>query len=85
MKRKTREVVVVQEEDKPIARNVLAQEIVNISKAFASLRRSGLTRRAITVLVHDLVPAHGLKGKPSKTIISDVLVALDRLRREFVE
>jgi hypothetical protein len=44
-------VKIVQDETAPVEREVLAQDIVSISKSFDKLLRSGLNKRAIIVLI----------------------------------
>lgn len=69
---------VVQDAEKPIERNILAQQIVDIGKSMRALTASGLTRRAVIALVHDLAPS------VSKTVIRTVLDGLGELERQFV-
>lgn len=76
--RKKESIIVQQDEQKPVERNVLAQSIVDISKALRSLTSSGLTRRAVIALVHDLAPSVG------KSTIRVVLEQLGELERQFV-
>lgn len=71
-----RPVVVKQDEDTPIAKEVLADAIVKISSAVEALRRSGLNERAIIVLVSD-------KSKISKGVIETVLDGLADLRAAY--
>ena len=61
--------VVVQQGEEKIETEVLAQAIVKISEGFLRLKRSGLNRRAIVVLVKD---ASGVG-------ITDILKVLDAL------
>ena len=76
--KKIEKLVVQQDKEKPIEKNVLAQAILDISRAANRLSSSGLTRRAVIALVHDLVPS------VSKTVIRGVLDGLDQLEQEFV-
>jgi len=44
---------VVQDQDQPIEKDILAQAIVDISESAKALTASGLNERAIVVLLHD--------------------------------
>jgi hypothetical protein len=69
-------VVIVQDETKPVPREILAQAIAEIGSSFRHLRMSGLNRRAIIVLVaHSAKLGHGT--------IEAVLDALENLRRDY--
>lgn len=69
-------VVVKQDEENPVPKEILADAIVRISEAVTALRRSGLNERAIIVLVSD-------KTKISKGVVEDVLDGLDSLRAAY--
>ena len=69
---------VVQDEENPVEKKVLAQSIRDISKAFQKLLSSGLNQRAIVSLVHD---SSGV-GKPD---IRAVLESLKTLEKEFCQ
>lgn len=66
-------VVVNQDEDAPVERPVLAQAIVDISKAAQKLADSGLNQRAIRLLVADQ------SGVPMTTVgyVLNALVVLE--------
>lgn len=65
--------VVVQDEQAPVAAEIIAQSIVNISKATQALLNSGLKTETIVTLIH----AHSFVGKPA---IRTVLATLQDLR-----
>lgn len=70
-------VVVKQDEEKPVSREVLADAIVKLADAAAALQKgSGLNRRAIVVLLHD---ASGV----GKLEIRAVLDAMEDLKKNF--
>lgn len=69
-------VVVKQDEEAPIEKGVLAEAIIKISAAAEILRRSGLSEKAIIVLLAD-------KTKIAKGTIEAVLNGLTDLRREY--
>ena len=71
-------VKVTQDAEKPVERNVLAQSIVDISRAATALTRGGLNHRAIVALIHD-----GTSPKIGKGTIRIVLSAIRELERDF--
>ena len=71
-----RKLVVDQADDDPVETHVLAQAIVKISKAAEDLAKSGLSRKAIVVLLADKTGF----GKRSIEIILD---ALADLRKDY--
>ncbi len=73
---KKTKVIVQQNPDEIVERNVLAKAIVDISKSFNRLSASGLNERAIVCLVHD---SSGV-GKPD---VRSVLASLKTLEKEF--
>ena len=71
-------VVIRQDEEKPVPREVLADAIVRIADAFTGLRKSGLNRRAIIILV-------AASASRPRYIVTEVLDALESLRRDYCE
>lgn len=71
-------VSIVQDADMPVETKILAQAIVNISNNFSRLTRSGLNRRAITILI-----AYDTKLGIGQ--IENVLGSLDRLAENYTE
>jgi hypothetical protein len=69
-------VVVQQDEDNPVEVPILAQSIVDISRAFKALQKSGLNRKAIVVLV-----AHASGEYHSTT--NKILDALEQLEASY--
>ncbi len=69
---------VQQDENAFVEKNILAQAIVDISKAAQALARGGLNRKAIVVLV-----AH--RSKVSQRQCEEVLDALRDLEREYTK
>lgn len=69
-------VTITQDPDKPVEREVLAASIVKISDAFQALKKSGLNRDAIVVLLHD-------RTKIARKTINDILNALEQLKRLY--
>jgi len=69
-------VIVRQDPEKPVEKNILAQAIVDISDALKRLTASGVTRDAVVVLVKDRVGMN--KGD-----IRAVLDSLRDLERDF--
>jgi hypothetical protein len=61
-------------EDKPESTEILAASIVQISDGFAKLLNSGLTKRAISVLLQDGIGAAKISKK-------DIILVLDNLPR----
>jgi len=66
-----------QEEDRPIETKVLAQSIIDMSKAMKALLASGLNKKAIIILV----AAHS--GIQNKTTVTAVLDALETLAQAY--
>jgi hypothetical protein len=69
---------VVQNPDKPVAAQVIADAIVEIAKAMKTLNDSRLKRRAIVTLLHDATTV-------SRTDIGDVLNGLEQLEKEWLK
>lgn len=76
MAKKTKKINVIQDEEEEIPQEILAEAIVNISKAFKSLAKSGLNRRAIVALIHD-------NSRIAKRIIEMVLNNLEALKENY--
>jgi hypothetical protein len=75
--KRPRRIRVDQDPEKPLERGVLAKAIVDISKAARELARSGLNKKAITLLV-----AH--KARCGQSTAAAVLEALEQLEQEYV-
>ncbi len=73
---KSHPIRVTQDPEKPIAKDVLAEAIVKISKAATELRASGINEHGVIVLL-----AH--ETKLGRTTIKMVLNALGELRRLY--
>lgn len=71
-----RQVNVTQDKDTPVAKDVLATEIVKLSDSAVKLLQSGLNQKAIVVLLRDAT------GLP-KNKINVVLNALSQLRATY--
>lgn len=69
-------VTVKQDDLVPVEREVLAQAIVNISKSFDRLIKSGLNRRAIIILIAS-------ETKLGLGQIENVLCSLERLAHNY--
>lgn len=69
-------VAVIQDEEKPVPRPVLAEAIVKMSEAARELAASGLNEQAVVVLL-----AH--KTKYSASVIKAVLLGLRDLRDTY--
>lgn len=67
---------IVQDEDAPVPKDVLAQSIINISLAFNKLLASGLNEKAVIALIKDDT------SLPKKTVAT-VLHSLMRLRDDY--
>jgi hypothetical protein len=68
--------VTVKQKDEPVAAEVLATAIIDISDAMKKVNASGLKRRAIVALIHD-------QSKIGKREIEIVLNNLDCLRADW--
>lgn len=68
--------VIIQDDEKPIEKKILAQALVDMSKSMKSLLASGLNRQAIVILIHD-------RSKIGKTHIEIVLNNLEALREDY--
>lgn len=83
--KKKETVTVLQDESKPVARGILAQAIVDISRAVKSLQSSGLNREAIIILCsHRVKPSSSYGQKPGIGDIRAVFAALAELEKEYV-
>ena len=69
-------IIVKQDPDNVVEKDVLATAIVKISEAAEALKRSGLNQRAVVVLLSD-------KTKYGKSMIEDVLDGLADLKRDY--
>lgn len=78
MAKRPANVVVKQDEEKPVEKEILAEAIVSISKAMKKMLATGMNRRAILVLVHDY---H--HGNVTKSDIGLVFDALDSLAETY--
>lgn len=79
MIKKVSKISVEQNPEAPVKKTILAQAIVDISKAMKALQDSGLNRHAIVVLL-------GSKnGMPPKYQIINVLDGLEQLARDFTK
>lgn len=71
-----RRVNVTQDEDAPVPKDVLANEICRLSDSANKLLASGLNEKAVVVLLHDAT-------KIPKNKITAVLDALAQLRTDY--
>ena len=71
-----KKIVVGQDAEKPVEAKVLAQAIVDISKAARALANSGLNQKAIIVLT-----AHAA-GQP-QYVVKQILDSLQQLQRDY--
>lgn len=69
--------VIQKENETPVPVEIIAQSIKRIADGFQRMKKSGLSERAIVVLLHD---ASGV-GKPA---IKDVLYALGSLEKMYL-
>jgi len=84
MTKKKEVVEVVQDAEKPVKREILAESIVRIGEAMKKLLESGLNERAIIVLIHDTVPNPGYgRTKISRGEIGQVFDALRVLKARY--
>lgn len=67
---------VKQDPQEPVAAEIVAKAIIDISDAMKKLSNSGLKRTAIIALVHDST------GLP-KRVVNSVLTSLEDLRTEW--
>jgi hypothetical protein len=86
MKPPKQNVNIVQNEELPIERNVLAAAIVSMSKGVKQLSRGGLTLDAIIVLTqHNCRGPYTNKPKPTLAEVRAVLESLSDLERRFAK
>lgn len=76
MKKAAGTVVVKQDPEKPVEKEVLAQSIVNISEAFQKLWKCGLNRQAIIVLT-------ARSSQETQATVDRVLRALEQLKKDY--
>lgn len=72
----TMKVTLKQDPQAPIAKEVLAKAIVDISNAANALKKSGLNKRAIVVLVSQ-------SAKKPHYVVEQVLDAIEQLKRDY--
>lgn len=73
-----REVKIVQDQERPVAAEIIAQSIVDIQKAMDALNKTRLTRHAIIILIQE-------KSKISRRDIELVLNNLDKLEKLWLK
>lgn len=78
---KAQNIKVIKNEEKPETPEVLAQAIIDIADGFNAMLNSRLTRRALVVLLQDMIGA----GKVSRTDINLVLDNLPKLKSYYVK
>ncbi len=71
-----KQVQIVQDPEAPVEKTVLAKAILDINVAATALKKSGLNRRAIVVLV-----SHS--SKQPQYVVSNVLDGLEQLKRDY--
>ena len=76
---KLKPVAIVQAPEKPLAHEIIAQGIIDISKSFRAIQDGRLNNRAIALLVH------AASSGVSMTDVKAVLAGLDRLEAEFIK
>lgn len=76
--KKAPKVKVMQDENAPVEKGVLAQAIVDIAKAATQLSRAGIGHNDLVALIVRRGPS-----RLTKTAVSDTLSALDQLRRDY--
>jgi len=69
---------VVQDEEKPVTKEVLATAITQISEAVRKLEKSGLNQKAIVALIND-------DTKLGKGLIETVLISLRDLAKTYTK
>jgi hypothetical protein len=75
---KAQKIKVKQDEEKPIAAEIIASAIVDIGKGMNALNSTRLTRRAIVTLIHE-------NSKVARTTIEIVLNNLDALEATWLK
>lgn len=69
---------IVQDEQAPVEKDVLATAIVQISEAMKRLSKSGINRKGIVALVND-------DTKLGKGLIETVLISLENLAKNYAK
>ena len=85
----TTEVVVKQNEEKPVPVEVLAEAILSISEGVKKLRAGPLNERALLLLIQNAAPAMK-SGRYHRTpvttkMVNAVLQGMDALEREYLK
>lgn len=75
-------IVVTQNPEKPIEKNVLAKAIVEMSSAVKRLQAGGLNLEAIVVLTNHGIPP---SRRPGTTTVQTVLESLADLEKQFTK
>jgi hypothetical protein len=69
---------IVQDEQTPVEKDVLATAIVQISEAMKRLSKSGINRKGVVALVND-------DTKLGKGLIETVLISLENLAKNYAK
>jgi hypothetical protein len=67
---------IAQQPDNPVKKTVLAQAIVDISKAAKDLANNGLNQKAIVLLI-----SHS--SGQSQSAVREILIAIEQLARDY--
>lgn len=78
---KTPNVKIIKDEQKPESAELLAKSILQVAEGFEKVLKSGLTERALIVLLHDGIGQANI----SKGQIKLVLQALPRLKGWYLK
>lgn len=78
-KKTSPKLVEIMQDEKPIPHAILASSIVAMSRAAQQLKMSGLSERAVVLLVSDMCPNIGIRD------ITMVLRALQELEKTYVK
>ena len=73
----TKQVVVTQDEQEPIPAEIIAASIVKIADGFERIKKSGLTQRAILLLISSA-------SKVPVTHVRSVLEGIDQLKTLYI-
>ena len=78
-------VKVIQNEDKPMPVEILAESIKAISDGVKKMRSGPLSDNAIYLLVHHASPSSGYSGKPTLKQVRSVIEGMESLEKTYLK
>lgn len=80
-----KKVKVIQNEEKPMPVEVIAESIKSISDGVKKMRSGPLSDNAIYLLIHHASPSVGYSGKPSMKQVRSVIEGMESLEKTYLK